>query len=102
VALLGPCIRRCCYEVGPEVSAAVRSAFPRWADRVLVPHPGGRDHLDLVTLNALQLADAGVRDVRDIGDVGGCTRCDAVRYHSYRRDGPGAGRMVSWIRAAPP
>jgi len=97
VALLGPCIRPCCYEVGPEVSAAVRSAFPRWADRVLVPGPGGRDHLDLVTLNALQLAQAGVRDVRDSG---GCTRCDPARYHSYRRDGPGAGRMVSWIRAA--
>jgi purine-nucleoside/S-methyl-5'-thioadenosine phosphorylase / adenosine deaminase len=97
VALLGPCIRPCCYEVGPEVSAAVRAAFPRWADRVLVPGPGGRDHLDLVTLNALQLAQAGVRDVRDSG---GCTKCDPARYHSYRRDGPGAGRMVSWVRAA--
>jgi YfiH family protein len=98
VALLGPCIRPCCYEVGPEVSAAVREHFPRWADRVLAPGPGGRDHLDLVSLNALQLAAAGVRDVRD---QGACTRCDAARFHSYRRDGAGAGRMVSWIRAAP-
>jgi YfiH family protein len=98
VALTGPCIRPCCYEVGPEVSAAVKGAFRRWADRVLVPGPGGRDHLDLVSLNALQLADAGVRDVRD---TGGCTRCDPDHYHSYRRDGAGAGRMVSWIRAAP-
>jgi len=86
------------YEVGPEVSAAVREHFPRWADRVLAPGPGGRDHLDLVSLNALQLAAAGVRDVRD---QGACTRCDAARFHSYRRDGAGAGRMVSWIRAAP-
>jgi len=97
VALLGPCIRPCCYEVGPEVSAAVKAAHPRWADRVLAPGPGGRDHLDLVSLNALQLATAGVRDVRDLG---GCTRCDAASFHSYRRDGAGAGRMVSWIRAA--
>lgn len=98
VALLGPCIRPCCYEVGPEVSAAVKETFPRWADRVLVPGPGGRDRLDLVSLNALQLATAGVRDVRDLG---GCTRCDAARFHSYRRDGADAGRMVSWIRATP-
>lgn len=99
-ALLGPCIRPCCYEVGPEVSAAVRAAYPGWADRVLLPGPAGRDHLDLVTLNALQLARAGVQDVRDVGNVGSCTKCDPARYHSYRRDGRGAGRMVSWIRAA--
>ena len=99
-ALLGPCIRACCLEVGPEVSAAVREGFPHWAERVLSPGPhgpGARDHLDIVALNALQLATAGVRDVRDRG---GCTRCDRARYHSYRRDGKGAGRMVSWIRAA--
>lgn len=98
IALLGPCIRPCCYEVGPEVSAAVKEAYPRWADRVLVPGLGGRDRLDLISLNALQLATAGVLDVRDRG---GCTQCDAAGYHSYRRDGAGAGRMVSWIRAAP-
>lgn len=98
VAVLGPCIRACCYEVGPEVSAAVRQGFAPWSAQILRPGPAGRDHLDLAMLNALQLAAAGVRDVRDRG---GCTRCEAASYHSYRRDGRAAGRMVSWIRAAP-
>ena len=27
-----------------------------------------------------------------------CTRCRADLFHSWRRDGPAAGRMVSYIR----
>jgi hypothetical protein len=27
------------------------------------------------------------------------TRCDALRFHSYRRDGAAAGRLLSWIEA---
>jgi copper oxidase (laccase) domain-containing protein len=29
--------------------------------------------------------------------VADCTRCRADLYHSYRRDGPGAGRMLSFV-----
>jgi purine-nucleoside/S-methyl-5'-thioadenosine phosphorylase / adenosine deaminase len=96
-ALLGPCIRPCCFEVGPEVAEAVRARFPQWAARVLAPGPKVKEHMDLAALNALQLGAAGVRAVHDRG---GCTHCQPEQYHSYRRDGPGAGRMVSWIRAA--
>jgi len=96
-ALLGPAIRPCCYEVGDAVTNAVRDRFPQWAAEVLTPGPKGRAHLDLPGLNRLQLADAGVADVRD---GGGCTCCEAGAFDSYRRDGAGAGRMVSWIRAA--
>jgi YfiH family protein len=96
-AWLGPCIRPCCYEVGPEVSAAVVEGYPDWASRVLTPGPKGRDHLDLAALNRLQLEAAGVAEVRD---AGACTCCDTA-YDSYRRDGAGSGRMVSWIRAVP-
>lgn len=96
-ARLGPCIRPCCYEVGPEVSAAVAERYPDWAPRVLRPGPNGRDHLDLAGLNRLQLEAAGLTEVRD---AGACTRCDPA-YDSHRRDGAGAGRMVSWVRAAP-
>ena len=32
--------------------------------------------------------------------LGGCTRCDAALFHSFRRDGEAAGRMISFIEAA--
>jgi copper oxidase (laccase) domain-containing protein len=28
---------------------------------------------------------------------GACTRCDAERFESHRRDGARAGRMVHWV-----
>jgi YfiH family protein len=97
-AELGPCIRPCCYEVGPEVSAEVARAYPDWASRVLTPGPRGRDHLDVAALNRLQLEAAGVTR---IADTGACTCCRPDAYDSYRRDGATSGRMVSWVRAAP-
>ena len=56
----------------------------------------GRPHLDLRAANVRQLERAGVR--RDsIHHVDECTRCRAELYHSYRRDGRGAGRMISFV-----
>ncbi|MGH7288026.1 MAG: laccase domain-containing protein [Myxococcota bacterium] len=39
---------------------------------------------------------AGV-GAREVGAVEACTRCDALRFHSFRRDGGEAGRLLSWI-----
>ena len=33
----------------------------------------------------------------DVHDVPGCTRCDAARFFSYRRDGANAGRHLAAI-----
>ncbi|MFQ5508500.1 MAG: peptidoglycan editing factor PgeF [Leptospirillia bacterium] len=96
-ARLGPCIRPCCYEVGDEVVDAVRANHPHWADEVFVDR-NGRPAFDLAALNRIQLTSAGVTDVDDSGE---CTHCLSGTYHSYRRDGEAAGRMLSWIRANP-
>jgi YfiH family protein len=88
---LGPCIGACCYEVGDEVRAAfgpdLESAFARGR--------GARAHLDLQAANSLLLQRAGVPP-GSISRVAECTRCLAELYHSYRRDGKGAGRMISY------
>ena len=34
----------------------------------------------------------------DVEDVGGCTKCDAERYFSFRRDGERSGRHLAVIR----
>jgi copper oxidase (laccase) domain-containing protein len=65
-------------------------------ERVFVAGKTGRPHLDLRAANVLQLRRAGVRDTA-ILHVDECTRCQAELYHSYRRDGKGAGRMISYV-----
>jgi YfiH family protein len=92
LAVIGPGIGPCCYEVGPEV----RAAFGSEPDSVFLPGPGDRPRLDLRTVNARQLQEAGVREDR-ILHVDDCTACREDLYYSYRRDGPGTGRMISFI-----
>lgn len=91
-ASLGPAIGWCCYEVGNEVHAAfVDRTGPTteaaWARR------NERWTLDLRAAVRALLARAGVARTTIIGP---CTRC-SLDYCSYRRDGAGAGRQVSFI-----
>jgi YfiH family protein len=91
-AALGPGIGPCCYEVGDEL----RAAFGPGSGAFFREGPRGRPHLDVRAANQLQLEEAGVAPAR-IHHVAECTWCAPVRYPSYRRDGPGGGRMVSFI-----
>lgn len=91
-AVIGPAIGGCCYEVGPEVQEAFEAASPRvtapaWTAR------GDRWLLDLRQAVALLLRELGVARVAQLGP---CTRC-GPGYYSYRRDGAGAGRQLSFI-----
>jgi YfiH family protein len=92
VAALGPGIGACCYEVGEDV----REAFPPSGGAFLRPGPNGRPHLDLRAANAWQLVAAGLRP-EALHHVADCTRCRADLYPSYRRDGRGAGRVISFV-----
>lgn len=79
----GPCIRSCCYEVGPDVAAR----FPEAA----VTRVGGAPHLDLVAAARRQLLEAGVAE-QAITDTGACTACEPAWYFSHRRDHGDTGR----------
>lgn len=92
-AALGPGIRACCYEVGPEVEESWRATSP-WADKVIVPAPSGRAHLDLPEVMQAQLLSLGLRRDR-IHDTGLCTACRTDTFFSYRADGPGTGRLMT-------
>jgi hypothetical protein len=82
-AVLGPCAGPCCYEVGPEVQAALATGV------------GAKAPLDLRALAREQLRAAGITRVRELG---GCTICDE-RFFSHRREGEQAGRQagVAWL-----
>ena len=92
LAALGPSIGPCCYEVGDEV----RSAFGRAGAAFFRPGPRGRPHLDVRAANLRHLVAAGLREDH-IHHVPDCTSCRPDLYHSYRRDGAGGGRMISFI-----
>jgi YfiH family protein len=92
VAALGPCIGPCCYEVGEEL----REAFGPEGEDFFRAGPRGRPHLDVRAANTRQLRRAGVAAER-IHHVDDCTACRPEHYYSYRRDGPGTGRMISFV-----
>jgi len=80
-AAIGPGIGKCCYEVGPEVSAQFGLQ--------------GRAHLDLPGENRKQLINLGIlADRVYVSDL--CTMC-RPEFHSFRRDKEDAGRMYSFI-----
>jgi hypothetical protein len=93
VAAIGPHLEACCFEVGPDVAAALAASSPLGAAAVL---PGPRPHVDLRRIVRAQLEAAGIAPGA-IDDVRGCTVGDRARFHSYRRDGEMSGRLLSAI-----
>ena len=89
---LGPAVGPCCYRVGPEVRDAFRArtqdlTAPAWREI------GEALMLDLRLAQRRLLEAAGVPHVSVLGP---CTAC-TPSYASYRRDGPRAGRQLSFI-----
>jgi YfiH family protein len=100
-AVIGPHIGPCCYEIDSPVLDALRH-FDADLDAASSPSRPGHRFLDLGALARSALLRAGVSHDA-IGEMQrGCTSCDAQRFHSYRRDGPRAGRLVHWIAPANP
>ena len=90
---IGPCIGRCCFEVGDEVGEALLAAFPDAAACIV---PGAKKRIDLVEANRLQAQAAGVPAER-IQAAGLCTMCRPDLLESYRRGRGSAGRMAGII-----
>jgi YfiH family protein len=93
VAAIGPCIGSCCFEVGEEVVPQILAAAGN-DPAIVARREGAKAYLDLRRAVRIQLASAGVADIED---VPGCTRCDADRFFSFRRDGAASGRHLAVI-----
>lgn len=118
-AAIGPCVRKCCYSVGPEVIAEFESQF-NYADDLFeevfdsnaihIRYPllflnqrapghgylGPEIHLNLVEANRRQLEDAGVRE-EHISVTDGCTACDTIKFFSHRAEFGKTGRMMAVV-----
>ncbi len=97
--------RTCVAALGPAIGAvllrggrrAARRLRRRRAPRFFRPGPRGQPHLDVRAANVRQLVAAGLRAPSRINHVDECTGCRPDLYHSYRRDGPGGGRMINFV-----
>lgn len=94
LAVIGPSIGPCCYEVSAELAERFEAAL----GPVIRPGRGG-PHLDLWEANRRVLGAAGVAEDR-LEVLRRCTSCDTGRFFSHRRDRGRTGRQVAFI--APP
>jgi len=90
VAAIGPAIGGCCYEVGNDIA----ERFERYPEAVSLHE--GKAHLDLKTVNRIQLCEAGLKE-KNIESSPVCTACDRERFFSYRGEGGCDGRFASCI-----
>jgi hypothetical protein len=119
VAVIGPAIGACCYEVGDEVRQRFAAAgfaamqLERWFRRVPAVTPQNQAmprsdrparpahwFLDIWAVTRDLLEGAGVQPGH-IFEAGLCTASHAALC-SYRRDAAQAGRLAAVIRCAPP
>ncbi|MDR9407049.1 MAG: peptidoglycan editing factor PgeF [Spiribacter sp.] len=99
-AVIGPCIGKDAYEVGPEVIEALDQAMPvppqfRQSEASQESRLTERDAfwLDMAASAEAVLRYAGVPTPRLLGH---CTHTEANQYYSYRRDGV-SGRIAGFI-----
>src|SRR6266498_2287028 len=89
VALVGPAIGPCCYEVGPEVAEAVGERYPAASATTTE----GSLAIDTTAATVQALERAGMGAVRAAHE---CTAHQPERFFSYRRDGA-SGRQAGVI-----
>jgi YfiH family protein len=104
-AVVGPHIGPCCYEVDRPVLDPLRARFGSLLDSAVrrsAPDRPGHWLLDLGRLVAAALERVGVSAAQRGFVPASCTYCNPKRFHSYRRDGKAAGRLVHHVGPARP
>ncbi|MBC7326407.1 MAG: peptidoglycan editing factor PgeF [Moorella sp. (in: Bacteria)] len=95
LAVIGPAIGPCCYQVDDRVAAMVEENLP-WAAEVLAPDGPGHYRLDLPRSNYLELLAVGLK-AEHIAVAGLCTCCQAATFFSYRAAGGPTGRQAALL-----
>ena len=91
----GPHIRKCCFEVGPEVVEQFKQVG-ELAEGELKAGDGDRAFLDLASIATRQLVALGV-SADQIEAVRHCTKCRPDLFFSYRGEGPNRGMQGAAI-----
>jgi polyphenol oxidase len=122
-AAIGPGIRNCCYQVGPEVKDTFQAQFAygselfretkerneiheRYPLLFLTARAPGHSELpkkiflDLAEANRRQLLDVGL-PAKNISDLGMCTSCKPELFFSHRAEKGKTGRMMAVVGIRP-
>jgi YfiH family protein len=94
IALIGPGIQHCCFEVGAEVASQLGNLLPERKDLQ------ERTRISLAEANRRQLIGAGILP-HNVQATNECTCCNPERFESFRRDREASRRMVSVIGLRP-
>jgi YfiH family protein len=87
--VIGPSIQACCFEVRNDIIDQFDPTF-------YMKNSKNRFSVDLQKWAVQQLVDSGI--IRSqVFLIDKCTFCNQNEYHSYRRNGPKAGRMIAII-----
>lgn len=86
VAVFGPCIRSCCYQVDEKTAEGFHSCCGGEPGRML----------DIARANREQLISGGVRP-GNIHDSGICTSCEKHRFFSHRGHNGATGRFLCGV-----
>ncbi len=95
LAVVGPAIRRCCYEVGQEVVEAFHAEFD-YARTLFQSQSTGRKTLDLALACQYQLLRSGFAADHIFADPP-CTSCHTDLFFSHRAERGKTGRMMGVI-----
>jgi polyphenol oxidase len=94
IAVIGPAIRGCCYEVGEEVFDAFQQFD--YAASLFQIRSKGKQSLDLPTAGRFQLLRAGLKGMNIFSDPP-CTACNLDQFFSHRGEHGRTGRMMGVI-----
>lgn len=93
-AAVGPCISRCCFEVGNDVYSAACSLLGNDTDLFFDRKSDGKFMADIKGINRRMLQDAGVTDII-VSDE--CTMCLHEKYWSHRYTNGVRGTQCAFI-----
>ena len=91
---IGPCIGKCCYEVGEEVRDEFLAVDPLYGS-FFTPN-GQKFMLDLNKANEEILVGTGIPR-QNISRLDLCTKCNENHFFSHRRNGTSRGTMSAFI-----
>ena len=94
VVAIGPCVGKCCYEVGEDVREEFL-AISSGCDEFFAPQ-NGKYMLDLVGVNEFIIKECGISP-ENISSADLCTKCREDEFFSHRRSGSVRGTMSAFI-----
>lgn len=98
-AAIGPCIHKCCYEVGEDLRIEVEKTLGKeFADRFVIPERGeeGKYFCDLVGINEALLLSLGILP-KSLDIIDFCTCCHNELFYSHRYSKGIRGTMLNVI-----